>query len=69
MSYHVNGTVDDYDVEGEGTCLCTALIAYAADCRRAALSHQRSAELLLDEAAAAERAATAAEVKGDPDGD
>lgn len=61
MSYHINGTVGDYDVGGEGTCLTTALIAYAADCRKAAAEHHKRAELLTAEAERAERAATAAE--------
>jgi hypothetical protein len=61
MTHHVNGTIEDYDVEGEGTCLTTSLVAYAEDCRRAAALYAKRAEALLAEAGRAERAATAAE--------
>lgn len=60
MSHSINGQVDGYDVDGEGTCLSTALIAYAADCRKAAAEHQTQATMLLAEAARADAAATAA---------
>jgi hypothetical protein len=58
MTHRVSGTIDDYYVDGEGTCLTTALIAYAADCRRAAA---KRAEMLIAEAIRAEHAATVAE--------
>lgn len=60
VSHHVQGMVRDYDVDGDGACLATALIAYAADCRRAAKDYQGLAADLLAEAERAEAAATAA---------
>lgn len=60
MPYHLQGEIDGHDVEGDGTCLATTLIAYAADCRKDAASYQRISEELLAEAARAEAAATAA---------
>jgi hypothetical protein len=64
MAHHVSGTIEDYDVAGEGTCLTTSLIAYAEDCRRAAARHTQCAEALMAEALRAERAATAVECEG-----
>lgn len=60
-TYELHGQVDNYDVDGSGTCLTTVLIAYATDCRKAATNHQELAAALLVEAARAEAAATAAE--------
>jgi hypothetical protein len=62
--YFVNGQVEDYDLDGEGTCLTTALISYAEMCRRTADDCTRSAAALLKEAERAEAAATAAEMAG-----
>lgn len=62
MTHRIDGQVDDYDLDGKGDTLASALDAYAADCRRAALSHQKRAELMLAEAERAERAAVAAEM-------
>lgn len=59
--YALRGLVDDYDVDGEGTCLTTVLIAYASECRKAAGRYQEIAASLLMEAKRAEAAATAAE--------
>lgn len=61
MTYHLQGQVDDYDVDGEGTCLTTVLIAYAADCRKSAARYKEIAASLLVEAGRAEAAATTAE--------
>ena len=69
MTYYLQGEVVGYDVDGEGTCLMTTLIAYAADCRRAATRYQEIAAELLIEAERAEAAATAAEYATDKKGD
>lgn len=65
VAFYVRGDVDGYDVEGDGTCLTTALIAYAADCRKAAANYQQLAAQLLVEAARADAAARAAEQVSD----
>ena len=61
MTYHLQGMVDDFDVDGDGTCLVTVLIAYAEDCRKNAARYQEIAASLLVEARRADAAATAAE--------
>lgn len=62
MTYRIQGIVDDYDLDGEGTCLTTALIAYAKDCRETAERYQKMAKNMLTEAARADAAAAAAEL-------
>jgi len=68
LTYHLQGIVDDFDCNGDGTCLVTVLIAYAADCRKNAARYQEIAASLLVEARRADAAATAAEYATDHDG-
>ena len=65
LPYHLQGQVHDYDVDGDGTCLVTVLIAYAATCRKDAATYQEIAASLIVEAERAEAAATAAEYATD----
>ncbi len=57
--YHLQGQVDSYDTEGHGKTLEAALLSYAADCRATAETYERQSQMLIAEAKAAERAATA----------